>query len=558
MAADVTNGAIVQPLSATNTLKLTVTSTGDVFVNQAAVTATDITSDNGVVHVLGAVVLPVETVVDVAIDNGFSSLATAVITAELLPALTNPLATLTVFAPTNQAFDDIAAALGTDIAGLLALPNLADILTYHVLGSEVMAADVTNGAIVQPLSESNSLKLTVTAESDVFVNQAQVTATDITSDNGVVHVIDAVVLPVQTVVDVAINNNFTSLTAAVVEARLLPALTNPLGTFTVFAPTDEAFAALATALETDVAGLLALPNLADILTYHVLGSEVMAADVTNGAIVEPLSNSNTLKLTVTSMGDVFVNQAQVTSTDIASDNGVVHVLNAVVLPTETVADIAINNGFNTLVTAVVAAELLPALTNPFATLTVFAPTDAAFAALPDGVLDGLLADIPALTDVLLYHVVGSVALSTDLADGQMIETLQGQDIDISIMGANVMVNESNVTGADNVAGNGVVHIIDAVLIPEPTSVNNNNSLSGVSVYPNPANEIAFVEFNLNNQEQASIRVTDLNGKSLFVKNSSIGAGQHRIELPLNGLAKGMYLIEITTNTSTSVSKLSVN
>ncbi len=85
------------------------------------------------------------------------------------------------------------------------------------------------------LSESNSLKLTVTTENDVFVNQAQVTATDIMSDNGVVHVLDAVVLPVQTVVDVAINNNFTSLTAAVAEARLLPALTNPLATYTVFA-----------------------------------------------------------------------------------------------------------------------------------------------------------------------------------------------------------------------------------------------------------------------------------------------------------------------------------
>ncbi len=240
-----------------------------------------------------------------------------------------------------------------------------------------------------------------------------------------------------------------------------------------------------------------------------------------------------------------------------SDNGVVHVLNGVVLPTETVADVAINNGFNTLVTAVVAAELLPALTNPFATLTVFAPTDAAFDALPEGVLDGLLADIPALTDVLLYHVVGSVALSTDLSDGQMIETLQGQDIDVSIMGTSVMINESNVTGADNQAGNGVVHIIDAVLIPEPTSVNDNNSISGVSVYPNPAEELAFVEFNMNKQEQTTIRITDLSGKTLYVKTSSIGAGQHRVELPLNGLSKGMYLVELTTNTSTSVNKLSV-
>ena len=101
----------------------------------------------------------VECVVDVAIDAGFTSLTTAVITAELLPALTDPLAEYTVFAPTNDAFNEIATALGTDIDGLLALPNLQDILLYHVLGSEVASSSVTNGLIATPLSATNTLKL---------------------------------------------------------------------------------------------------------------------------------------------------------------------------------------------------------------------------------------------------------------------------------------------------------------------------------------------------------------------------------------------------------------
>ncbi len=290
------------------------------------------------------------------------TLLTAALQQEGLDAALNDAgATYTVFAPDDDAINAIASALGTDIAGVLALPNLSDILTYHVLTSEVMSSMVTNGAIVQPLSTTNTLKLTRTSTNDIFVNQAQVNGADLMATNGVVHSINAVVLPVETVVDVAIDNGFSSLATAVITAELLPALTNPLATYTVFAPTNQAFDDIAAALGTDIAGLLALPNLADILTYHVLGSEVMAADVTNGAIVQPLSATNTLKLTVTSTDDVFVNQAQVTATDIESDNGVVHVLNAVVLPVETVVDVAIDNGFSSLATAVITAELLPAL-----------------------------------------------------------------------------------------------------------------------------------------------------------------------------------------------------
>jgi uncharacterized surface protein with fasciclin (FAS1) repeats len=556
LAADITNGAIVQPLSATNTLKLTLTSTGDVFVNQAQVAATDITADNGVVHVIDAVVLPSETVVDIALDNGFTTLATAVVTAELLPALTNPLATLTVFAPTNTAFTNIATALGTDIAGLLALPNLADILTYHVLGTEVLAADITNGAIVQPLSATNTLKLTLTSTGDVFVNQAQVAATDITADNGVVHVIDAVVLPSETVVDIALDNGFTTLATAVVTAELLPALTNPLATLTVFAPTNTAFSNIATALGTDIAGLLALPNLADILTYHVLGTEVLAAGVTNGAIVQPLSTTNTLKLTVTTTGDVYVNQAQVTATDITSDNGVVHIINAVVLPSETVVDVAIDNNFNTLVTAVVAARLLPALTDPLATLTVFAPTDAAFAALPAGTLDALLANQTALTNLLTYHVVGSVAFSTDLSNGQMIETLQGSDVTVTISGGDVFINEAQVTLPDVEASNGVVHVINAVLSPSTSS--SNIEANKLNIYPNPASSNAFVEFDLKKSAQTEVRLLDVQGKLVFSTSNNSTQGAQRIELPINGLSTGLYIVEVRSNESSTFKKLQIN
>ena len=177
---------------------------------------------------------------------------------------------------------------------------------------------------------------------------------------------------------IAPSPNHTYLEAALIQANLVTTLQNPNANLTVFAPDDAAFTALATALETDITGLLASPLLTNILTYHVLGAEVVSSSLTNGQLAAPLNTANTLKVTIDGT-NVFINQAQVTAADIQADNGVVHVLNAVVLPVQTVADVAIGSpAHTTLVAAVVEARLLPALTNPFASLTVFAPTNDAF------------------------------------------------------------------------------------------------------------------------------------------------------------------------------------
>lgn len=265
----------------------------------------------------------------IATSPNHTYLEAALIQEGLNVALQNPAATLTVFAPDDNAFTALATALGTDIPGLLALPNLADILTYHVLGSTVLSAAVTNGAIVQPLSITNTLKLTRTSGGNVFVNQAQVMAPDLSAANGVVHSMNGVLLPVQTVVDVALGSAVhTTLVAAVVEARLLPALTNPLAQLTVFAPTNMAFDNLATALGTNLAGILAHPQLADILLYHVIGSEVLSGALMNG----PVATLNGQSVIINLMSGVMVNNATVTTADIQAYNGVVHIIDAVLVP----------------------------------------------------------------------------------------------------------------------------------------------------------------------------------------------------------------------------------
>ncbi len=253
--------------------------------------------------------------------------------------------------------------------------------------------------------------------------------------------------------------------AALTAAELVDDLSGD-GPFTVFAPTDDAFAALP---EGALDGLLAdIPALTDVLLYHVVAGKLLAADVIAETTLTTLQGD---ELTVRIEGDsVYINDALVILTDIEASNGVIHVIDAVLLPPaepapQTIVDIAVSDDrFETLVAALTAAELVDDLSGdgPF---TVFAPTDDAFAALPEGALDGLLADIPALTDVLLYHVVAGKLLAADVIAETTLTTLQGDELTVRIEGDSVYINDALVILTDIEASNGVIHVIDAVLLP---------------------------------------------------------------------------------------------
>jgi len=278
-----------------------------------------------------------------------------------------------------------------------------------------------------------------------------------------------------TIVDIAIAaGNFTTLVTAVSEAGLVETLQSE-GPFTVFAPTDEAFAALPAGT---IEALLADPQgaLTDILLYHVVGGKVMSTDLSDGMMADTAQGSPIMISLADGM--VKVNDAQVIVADIEASNGVIHVIDAVILPPGdeeaaaesealgTIAEVAAAaGGFSTLLTAVTEAGLVDALSSegPF---TVFAPTDEAFAALPAGTIEALLADPQgALTDILLYHVVSGKVMSGDLSDGMTAPTLQSASITISIADGVVKVNDATVVVADIEASNGVIHVIDAVILP---------------------------------------------------------------------------------------------
>jgi len=423
------------------------------------------------------------TIVDIAVADGrFTTLVAALGATELDQALMGE-GPFTVFAPTDEAFGLLPE--GTVEALLEDLDTLSNILLYHVVAGEVLAADVVglDGEMVAALSGA---ELAVSVEGDtVMINESNVIITDIQADNGVIHVIDAVLLPPSeeameemesnTIVDIAVaDGRFTTLVAALGATELDQALMGE-GPFTVFAPTDEAFALLP---EGTVEALLEdLDTLSSILLYHVVEGQVMAADVVglDGEMVAALSGA---ELAIKVDGDtVMVNESNVIITDIEADNGVIHVIDAVLLPpseeameeteSNTIVDIAVADGrFTTLVAALGATELDEALMGegPF---TVFAPTDEAFDLLPEGTVEGLLEDLDTLSDILLYHVVEGRVMAADVVGlaGQMVATLSGEELEVALDGDTVQINHVNVIITDIEADNGVIHVIEGVLLP---------------------------------------------------------------------------------------------
>jgi uncharacterized surface protein with fasciclin (FAS1) repeats len=261
--------------------------------------------------------------------------------------------------------------------------------------------------------------------------------------------------------------DFKTLSAAIEAAGLADALRGP-GPFTVFAPTDAAFAALpAGTLDS-----LLLPEnrerLVAILRHHVLSGRLRAADVVGQSRLMTLGGQS-LQVNVSDAG-VQVGGARVTTADIDASNGVIHVIDEVLLPADRadIVDTAVGAGsFGTLVKAVQAAGLEEALrgAGPF---TVFAPSDAAFAKLDPATLASLLEprNREKLAGILKFHVVAGAVESSGLKGTTRVKTLNGQELEIVARDGKVSVNGAQVTGADVMAGNGVIHVIDAVLLPE--------------------------------------------------------------------------------------------
>ena len=316
-----------------------------------------------------------QSVLDLAVEAGQFSTLTAAIDAAGLNETLEGEGPFTVLAPTDAAFDDAFAALGITPEELLANPALADILTYHVLpqaaDSQLIATldgstvDTVNG---QPIAIN-------VVDGEIVINEtATVVSADLEADNGIVHVINAVLLPpdvaetlgvaasddmeeeeetsttttteamdeeptiAEIVADSAAGDpaEFTVLLAALDTAGLVDALNTPGDELTVFAPTDEAFGKLLADLGVTAEELLADPDLANILLYHVAPGVFDSATVIAAAPIDALETLNpdgaTLKVEVVDGAVVINESAEVIQVDVVASNGVIHVIDAVLVP----------------------------------------------------------------------------------------------------------------------------------------------------------------------------------------------------------------------------------
>lgn len=442
------------------------------------------------------------TIVDVAVANGsFTTLVAALQATGLDATLADTTSSFTVFAPTDEAF----ALLGQDtINALLAdTDTLSDILTYHVINGEVNAtAAIASAGTTVAMVNGDSVGLSLDGD-NLLVNTATVTITDIQADNGIIHVVDAVLLPpadkgepTMNIVETAVAaGNFTILVAALQAANLDSALADETKTYTVFAPTDAAFALIGT--ETIAALLADTDALTSILLQHVIDSEVSSvrAYSLNGMTAKTLSGAE-ITIAINSIADsLMFGGANIIVKDIYTTNGVIHVIDMVVVgdvevptPTNSIVDVAAENGsFTTLVTALQTTGLDTVLADLEGEFTVFAPTDAAFALLGEETINALLADPDALANILLYHVVSGATVLQDAAvtiaqsDNKMVTMANEQMSTLSLSGSALFINKSAVSAANVMADNGVIHVVDQVILPPTVKTEPTMSIVDVAV-----------------------------------------------------------------------------
>merc|ERR1711865_1144673 len=323
-------------------------------------------------------------------------------------------------------------------------------------------------------------------------------AADVAATNGVVHIVDGVLLPpaapattaaptLPNIVELAESvPALATLVSAVVAGDLADTLSSP-GPFTVFAPTNDAFAALPAGVVDNLMKAENKAELVDLLTYHVLPSQALSTDL---GLFQAVKTVEGKLLHVQKWGGIVKvgpslaskDLRTVTGADNKASNGVAHIIDGVLIPPAAgladalpnIVELAQSVDDLSTFAAVVAGDLAETLSSP-GPFTVFAPTNEAFSALPEGTLDTLLKpeNKDTLVDILTYHVLASEVLSTDLKFFQRVKTVEGKSVHVYKTRKGVFVSPDGkdfktVVGADNKASNGVAHIIDGVLLP-PTS-----------------------------------------------------------------------------------------
>jgi len=423
---------------------------------------------------------PCENIVEIAQSApDLSTLRSAIVAADLTEVLSEG-GPFTVFAPTNEAFAKLDPQVLNNIISTPSL--LTALLQYHVVSGKVSSSQLSNGSVATLLS-GQSINVDISGGMVTLNGSSKVITADIEACNGIIHIIDEVLLPAdfapQTIVQIAASNpeTFSELVKALSKPELsdlLAAANDPMSDLTVFAPTNDAFAAVLSALGKKSIDDLPIGLLKEIVQYHIVGGATMSTELTNGLLPTLLPNEN---LTVDVGNVVMINDAEVIAADIKAINGVIHAIDGVLLPSYasaavgTISEVIVfDTDYTILVAALKKAELLETVSEAD-NLTLFAPDNAAFVAAGITSLEGL--DKEVLTPILLYHVIGAKVLSSQLpADGMVTTLSSDQMMYLGYLNDGVVLINglTKITAVDIEKSNGVVHTINRTLVPPADDV----------------------------------------------------------------------------------------
>lgn len=541
-STDLSNGQTIRTVLGQD-IVVTINNDG-IFINNAKVTISDIIADNGVVHVLDAVLIPdfdVTTVYDIISNSPEHTILTQALQLTTLDSLLNDPSQgpFTVFAPTDAAFE----ALGQDVIdALVANPfkELLQALLYHVAIGNVVSTDLSDSLVITTALGQDVL---VTINNNgIFINNAKVTLADLIATNGVVHVIDTVLIPDFGPCDVLaseIYSDFNNLFGGAPK----PDENGDCGTYTL---PFEAYASegyYVSGFEIGAEYTFSICNGDNAGSWP---ADIVILDVDGNVVASVEDSCEITWVAVLEEYIIAINESGACgpiSENLQTDNGNPSLTCRGRVPLKLMDIIEMSEIHTILKTALTQSGLDAALRGEDQ-LTIFAPTDEAFSKLPEGTLEAVIADPDLLNKILSYHVINGVVLSSDLSDGQIVTTLNGEDLMVRVDSQSVFINNAQVVTADIQADNGVLHMIDQVLLPPSNSVD--VYTQNLNLYPSPAKD--FIWFSDKSINDAWYEIRDLNGK--LVLNGNLGDDR----INVSNLGQGMYFVTIFDNDNSFIGR----